>query len=122
MPRIKAVSIDGAKFVIAPLTIVQMRDFIANTPKMPGDDDKQLFMGGPAFDKVYETICSSLNNAKTDVGSYLNGAEWTPDRCIAEMDQGTIDFLQPLIYEFTGLKTSAEASKKPGETPAASTA
>jgi hypothetical protein len=81
-----------------------------------------MFMGGPAFEGVYNTICTSLNNAKNkDGGAFLNGEEWTADRCVAELDQKTVDFLQGQIYEFTGLKTTtAEASKTPGEIDAAS--
>jgi hypothetical protein len=99
---------DGAEFIIAPLTLAQVDDFVQT--KVDNMKPEELRI------RSYELVCNGLNNA-LPVTSNGNGdiVRWTPDRISKELDLVLYQHLQSEILEFSGLKVAA----KTGESPAA---
>jgi hypothetical protein len=104
--RKKKVAIDGAEFVIAPLTIEQVERLIAPLEDLQKD---QAAIAG-----VYDLVCTGLNNA---TGLSGDSESWTKDRIKREIDQFTLAWLQNQILEFSGLRAQPE-----GESSAAAPA
>jgi len=97
--RRKTVSIDGAEFTISPLTIEQVEQLVA-----PAEELQENKSG---IVRVYEMICTSLNNAIA--GGASPAEPWTPARIKHELDQYTVAWLQDQVLAMSGLRAVAES-------------
>ena len=123
--RKRTVEFDGVSFLIAPLTLDQVEQYL-------GDDVNQNSRGEVTI-KNADLICLSLNNALGEQAA--DGDKWTPARCKKELDPKLFwNLLPDAIMEFSGLArikknlAAAELFQKgvpvapgaPGEAPATS--
>lgn len=98
MPRTKTIELDGAAFVIAPLTVAQVEQYLG-TPV----DEKMKMLGTLIPRSTYELIAASFVNAGL--------GEWTPEMVRNQLDLDTVDRLFEEVLKFSRMRLE----KKPGE-------
>jgi hypothetical protein len=110
--RQKRLEYDGAVFVISPLTIEQVEQFIS---PLPAEGDKLR----EGMVRAYDLICWGLNNAGPET-------PWDHARIRRELDPWVLVKLQEEILSFSGLKKVEpgeallpESSAKPSGTSGA---
>lgn len=113
--RKKKVTLDGAEFTIAPLTLDQVDEYVAPLE----DIANQKSVG---FKKGFQVVAYGLNNALPE-----GEAQWTEERIKSELDLVIFEHLQNEIIEFSGFKLDKAAIAAagvqvgvPGEQSAAS--
>jgi len=110
--RQKRLEYDGAVFVISPLTIEQVEQFISPLSE-EGDPLRQGMV------RAYDLICWGLNNAGPEI-------PWDHTRIRRELDPWVLTKLQEEILAFSGLRKVEpgesqlpESSRKPSGTSGA---
>lgn len=97
--RTKKVTLDGAEFLIAPLTVNQVEDQINKRQTPTGELDAAAVQQMTNY--VYELVATGLNNAASANGAQ---ADWTVDNLPERLDSVTIEFLQGEIIVFSGME------------------
>lgn len=92
MPRTKTIELDGAAFVIAPLTVAQVEQYL-ETPV----EQKSELLGRLLPRSMCGLIALSLGNAGAS-------GDWTPERVREEMDLDTVDVLYKEVLLFSRMK------------------
>jgi len=92
--RTKAIEQDGAVFVIAPLTLDQIEQYV----KIEDLANKKSV----GFTKAYEIICYGLNNALSE--DTPEEQLWTPAKIKTKIDMVMFEMLQQKILEFSGFE------------------
>ena len=98
--RTKIVEMDGAQFVIAPLTLDQIEQYVKLDTL-----SKNKSVG---FTKAYEVICYGLNNALPE--GTPEEQLWTPEKIKANIDLVMFELLQKEIIDFSGFKLQSGAA------------
>lgn len=99
MPRTKKIELDGASFKIAPLTILQVEDFVEAQRELLAKNDKEGMR-----ESWRDLIRVGLNNA---------GAEYTNAAIDTTLDMVLFSLLRDEILKFSGLKIDSEEKKIP---------
>lgn len=127
MPRTKTITLDGASFTIAPLTLEQAETWkndvsksAAPTVEGQSAPDTLKTIYAPSLEFV---VCPALNNVLA-IGIPAE-QRWTVDRCYRELDQMLIDWLFKEILTFCGYgvreNKQGKIEDQPGEAQAPST-
>jgi len=110
--RKKAVTIDGAEFVIGSLTMRQVETIVAWSPE------------GKTVGELKTRAINLVINSFTNAEFMCEAQPWTPERNANEIDSTSFDFMQTEILSWSKLtvvKTEAGVGGVPaaGEAPAA---
>jgi hypothetical protein len=121
LPRTKTIELDGAKFIIAALTLSQVEEFLADHRDALGLDDKGNARPGATPDEKKlkqlwrKFICVGLNNAAQ------NGEKPREPKTLAdELDLVSFEMLRNELLKFSGLKALDEEKKTERAAAAAS--
>lgn len=114
MPRTKIIELDGAKFVIAPLTLAQVEAFLEKQRKALEAENRDELR-----DIWRDVICAGLNNAERSIDPTVFN-RWTPEVLINEIDLVTFQLLREEMLTFSGLKSEPEEKKTESAAAAAS--
>jgi hypothetical protein len=114
MTRRKSIDIDGAVFMIAPLTVEQVEDYLGRTV-----EDRATLMGKLLPVGMYDLVAAGLNNAAPAING--DGPVWNKDRIRKELDLISVERLFEEILIFSKMKL-VKVEESPGEAMAAAQA
>jgi hypothetical protein len=97
--RTKKVTRDGAEFIIAPLNLDQIEQYV----KLEDLANRK----NVGFTKAFEVVCYGLNNALPE--DTPEEQKWTPAKVKKNVDLVMFELLQQEIIDFSGFKLDKEA-------------
>ncbi|HXS97535.1 MAG TPA: hypothetical protein VN736_23210 [Candidatus Limnocylindrales bacterium] len=106
--RTKMLTLDGAEFVIAPLTTRQVEVQI-NDRENPAGTTPEAIKQMAGY--VYELVATGLDNGAKAIGS---GEQWTKENVPEKLDTVVITWLQEEILTFSGLKVEKSSQGESG--------
>jgi len=116
--RKKEITLDDQTYIISPLSLFQVKEFLEQQRAALGMDKKgeKISDADPQkLEIVWRSfLCAGLNNAGIGVSGFV---PWTGERILDELDIIFFERLRDELLEFTGLSPKKVS---PGEAKAAS--